>query len=390
MLSIYSHQISLYSVITAFCRYENTHFGRRLCFSKRFRVYFAFSVSYHYRLYTSSLFCMDFSLLQRLYSRIGLNDVPSEQEVAALASVIERENREKDSLVGQHKGIPRMAIPQSIPKGPPRKTSSGLNCQSMILNEADDGFISTSLHCLSSMEHPMCDEEDGGWISKLLNDDMDEQDHQRVYQEGYDATGRMYTDHKFASESHATLGTAEDTDWMMDWLFDDSNGMDDFIPTRASNTGLTFADIECQSGKPVVHGKYALNPATPMDVHPLSSLSMSDPSTSLSSSFLDTRWLSSSFQNHGYTLNPHAHTLSDSIPEKTCANCGCRETPSWRRLLLANPDRMDKVERVTLCNACGLYQKLHKVPRPWFVDQKTGRVKVYRPSKSKKRKQQQV
>lgn len=40
---------------------------------------------------------------------------------------------------------------------------------------------------------------------------------------------------------------------------------------------------------------------------------------------------------------------------KICSNCNTKDTPSWRRSL----DRKD-----LLCNACGLYQKLHNIPRP--------------------------
>jgi len=42
-----------------------------------------------------------------------------------------------------------------------------------------------------------------------------------------------------------------------------------------------------------------------------------------------------------------------------CANCGVNHTPLWRRS--ANDE--------ILCNACGLYQKLHKVPRPKSIRQ---------------------
>ncbi|ORX60530.1 hypothetical protein DM01DRAFT_1380838 [Hesseltinella vesiculosa] len=43
-----------------------------------------------------------------------------------------------------------------------------------------------------------------------------------------------------------------------------------------------------------------------------------------------------------------------SSSTSTCSNCGATSTPLWRR----SPD--DKL----LCNACGLYQKLHNIPRP--------------------------
>ncbi|OAD00519.1 GATA-type zinc finger transcription factor, partial [Mucor lusitanicus CBS 277.49] len=37
-----------------------------------------------------------------------------------------------------------------------------------------------------------------------------------------------------------------------------------------------------------------------------------------------------------------------------CTNCGATSTPLWRR----------SAEDELLCNACGLYQKLHNAPRP--------------------------
>ncbi|KAI9294393.1 hypothetical protein K502DRAFT_365863 [Neoconidiobolus thromboides FSU 785] len=58
-------------------------------------------------------------------------------------------------------------------------------------------------------------------------------------------------------------------------------------------------------------------------------------------------------------------------PKKQCSNCLCIETPSWRRC--------PKGERL-LCNACGLYEKLHNIPRPTFRDQ-NGYVKVKRSRK---------
>ncbi|KAI9280057.1 hypothetical protein BY458DRAFT_501244 [Sporodiniella umbellata] len=48
---------------------------------------------------------------------------------------------------------------------------------------------------------------------------------------------------------------------------------------------------------------------------------------------------------------PSAHTWEDNI---ACANCQATNTPLWRR------DASGK----TICNACGLYYKLHHVHRP--------------------------
>ncbi|GJJ72190.1 hypothetical protein EMPS_04547 [Entomortierella parvispora] len=53
---------------------------------------------------------------------------------------------------------------------------------------------------------------------------------------------------------------------------------------------------------------------------------------------------------------------------KYCFNCHTRATPSWRRC----PEG-----RILLCNACGLYQKLHGKPRPFFTA-KDGTIKIHR------------
>ncbi|KAK4521159.1 Lon protease-like protein [Mucor velutinosus] len=44
----------------------------------------------------------------------------------------------------------------------------------------------------------------------------------------------------------------------------------------------------------------------------------------------------------------------DSQAKPVCTNCGATSTPLWRR----------SAEDELLCNACGLYQKLHNAPRP--------------------------
>ena len=67
---------------------------------------------------------------------------------------------------------------------------------------------------------------------------------------------------------------------------------------------------------------------------------------------------------------PFSTITRTRTPIKCCTNCGATSTPSWRRC----PEG-----KVLLCNACGLYQKLHKKPRPVTVDA-LGNVKVARNS----------
>ncbi|KAI8343022.1 hypothetical protein BC941DRAFT_410233 [Chlamydoabsidia padenii] len=54
------------------------------------------------------------------------------------------------------------------------------------------------------------------------------------------------------------------------------------------------------------------------------------------------------------TMYPSGRVSDDSNTPPICSNCQATSTPLWRR----SPD--DQL----LCNACGLYQKLHNAPRP--------------------------
>lgn len=67
-----------------------------------------------------------------------------------------------------------------------------------------------------------------------------------------------------------------------------------------------------------------------------------------------------------------AGTFGSGPTLKQCANCGTTSTPSWRRC----PDGKE-----LLCNACGLYAKLHGRPRP-FKMADDGTVRVVRSSAS--------
>ncbi|KAF7727273.1 hypothetical protein EC973_007789 [Apophysomyces ossiformis] len=51
---------------------------------------------------------------------------------------------------------------------------------------------------------------------------------------------------------------------------------------------------------------------------------------------------------------PSAASVNDPQNKPVCTNCGATSTPLWRR----------SADDELLCNACGLYQKLHNAPRP--------------------------
>lgn len=70
-------------------------------------------------------------------------------------------------------------------------------------------------------------------------------------------------------------------------------------------------------------------------------------------------------QHHHPVQTPLMH-----VQHKQCANCGTSTTPSWRRC----PEGKE-----LLCNACGLYAKLHSRPRP-FKMADDGSVRVVRSS----------
>ncbi|KAI9262743.1 hypothetical protein BY458DRAFT_411674, partial [Sporodiniella umbellata] len=64
--------------------------------------------------------------------------------------------------------------------------------------------------------------------------------------------------------------------------------------------------------------------------------------------------------NHHRPVKP---TLKTTEKETQCTNCGTSKTPLWRR----------NAEGFPLCNACGLYLKLHHEQRP--LSMKTDTIK---------------
>ncbi|KAF9432833.1 Trans-acting T-cell-specific transcription factor GATA-3 [Entomortierella beljakovae] len=69
----------------------------------------------------------------------------------------------------------------------------------------------------------------------------------------------------------------------------------------------------------------------------------------------------------GHSLSKHDLIAMDPDP-KFCNNCGTTQTPSWRRC---------RQGRILLCNACGLYEKLHAKSRPFFKA-RDGTIKIHR------------
>ncbi|KAG9070252.1 hypothetical protein KI688_009587 [Linnemannia hyalina] len=69
----------------------------------------------------------------------------------------------------------------------------------------------------------------------------------------------------------------------------------------------------------------------------------------------------------GRTMTKQEMQATDPDP-KFCHNCKTTATPSWRRCPQG---------RILLCNACGLYQKLHGKARPFFRS-KDGTIKIHR------------
>ncbi|KAI9597823.1 hypothetical protein BDF19DRAFT_344233, partial [Syncephalis fuscata] len=61
----------------------------------------------------------------------------------------------------------------------------------------------------------------------------------------------------------------------------------------------------------------------------------------------------------GRATSTTANSTKRIHPGQTCQNCGQNQTPLWRKNMMGQ----------VICNACGLYEKLHKCPRPATLHQ---------------------
>lgn len=73
------------------------------------------------------------------------------------------------------------------------------------------------------------------------------------------------------------------------------------------------------------------------------------------------------YERYGYNNNYYGYSsytpkisreMKRKAKQRICSNCSTTSTPSWRR---------GENGKSLLCNACGLYQKLHGRPRPYTV-----------------------
>ncbi|KAG2209587.1 hypothetical protein INT46_007582 [Mucor plumbeus] len=79
--------------------------------------------------------------------------------------------------------------------------------------------------------------------------------------------------------------------------------------------------------------------------------------------------------NYKRSVSLPSTTSSINTPENTCSNCGTTNTPLWRRNLDGNP----------LCNACGLFLKLHGKVRPLSLKTDVIKKRNRSPSGNKRR-----
>ncbi|ELA42319.1 uncharacterized protein VICG_00719 [Vittaforma corneae ATCC 50505] len=82
--------------------------------------------------------------------------------------------------------------------------------------------------------------------------------------------------------------------------------------------------------------------------------------------FSDPKYMQPIYYPDSSTEIKSTKDLRKKAKQRVCSNCQTTSTPSWRR---------SGNGKTLLCNACGLYQKLHNRPRPFSVNSE-GRTKA--------------
>lgn len=114
--------------------------------------------------------------------------------------------------------------------------------------------------------------------------------------------------------------------------------IDNGLEPPISQWAVFTAALGLSSTRPVLAHQLMLGPV-PLSVH-VNSLYIYD--------------LSPQFRDHYASLNKMASNADFNPSQPVCQNCSTSTTPLWRR------DELGSV----LCNACGLFLKLHGRPRP--------------------------
>lgn len=137
------------------------------------------------------------------------------------------------------------------------------------------------------------------------------------------------------------------------------------IPPMATTLSSSQSTIYYDEHQPVMRPLSS----SPQPVKPLEPWQRYAASWSVQPSAPHGNSIASVINRRRMTMEMEQRVVSSPCPAlKRCSNCGATSTPSWRRC----PEG-----KALLCNACGLYQKLHKRPRPVTIDE-DGNVRVAR------------
>lgn len=136
------------------------------------------------------------------------------------------------------------------------------------------------------------------------------------------------------------LNALEDVNQMFDWDEACAALVDEEIPNYKTNELATHRVVPYSTSAFRSIPTIASNPSNPSCSSPLLAASLEKGLDVL----------------HGHASSPsHAGDEEEEGPVTVCHNCGITKTPLWRR----TPDK-----RHSLCNACGLYLKQYQIMRP--------------------------